>query len=84
MRNGRTPVTAIDSGFRIAMRTIIDSNLTTLIAAIVLFSLGAGPVKCFAVTLALGLLTSMFTAVFVTRAIVIIWVRRTRPKVVPI
>jgi preprotein translocase subunit SecD len=84
VRNGRTPVTAIDSGFRIAMRTIIDSNLTTLIAAIVLFSLGAGPVKGFAVTLALGLLTSMFTAVFVTRAIVIIWVRRTRPKVVPI
>lgn len=84
LRNGRTPVTAIDSGYRSAMRTIIDSNLTTLIAAIVLFSLGAGPVKGFAVTLAIGLITSMFTAVFVTRALVIVWLRRTRPKALPI
>ena len=84
LRNGRTPVTAIDSGFRTAMSTIIDANLTTLIAAIVLFSLGSGPVKGFAVTLAIGLITSMFTAVFVTRAIVVTWLRRTRPKALPI
>ncbi len=84
LRNGRTPVTAIDSGYRSAMRTIIDANLTTLIAAIVLFSLGSGPVKGFAVTLAIGLITSMFTAVFVTRAIVVVWLRRTRPKALPI
>tara|TARA_R110002096_G_scaffold4167_2_gene19704 strand:- start:1199 stop:2785 length:1587 start_codon:yes stop_codon:yes gene_type:complete len=84
LRNGRTPVTAIDSGYRSAMRTIIDSNLTTLIAALVLFSVGAGPIKGFAVTLAIGLITSMFTAVFVTRAIVVIWLRRTRPKAIPI
>lgn len=84
LRNGRTPVTAIDTGFRSAMRTIIDANLTTLIAAIVLFSIGTGPVKGFAVTLAIGLVTSMFTAVFVTRAIVVIWLRRTRPKALPI
>jgi preprotein translocase subunit SecD len=84
LRNGRTPATAIDSGFRAAMRTIVDANLTTLIAALVLFSLGSGPVKGFAVTLALGLITSMYTAVYVTRAIVVIWMRRTRPKTLPI
>ena len=84
LRAGRTPVTGIDTGFRSAMRTIIDANLTTLIAAVVLFNLGSGPVKGFAVTLAIGLVTSMFTAVFVTRAIVVIWLRRTRPKALPI
>ena len=84
LRNGRTPVTAIDSGYRSAMRTIVDSNLTTLIAALVLFSVGAGPIKGFAVTLAIGLITSMFTAVFVTRAMVVTWLRRTRPKTIPI
>ncbi len=84
LRNGRTPVTGIDSGFRSAMRTIIDANLTTLIAAIILFSFGSGPVKGFAVTLALGLITSMFTAVFVTRAMVVVWLRRRRPKTIPI
>jgi preprotein translocase subunit SecD len=82
--NGRTSVTAVDSGYRSAMRTIIDANLTTLIAAIVLFSFGSGPIKGFSVTLAIGLITSMFTAVFVTRAMVILWLRRTRPKVLPI
>ncbi len=84
LRNGRTSVTAIDSGYRSAMRTIIDANLTTLIAAVILFSFGSGPVKGFAVTLAIGLITSMFTAVFVTRAIVVIWLRQTRPKALPI
>ena len=84
LRNGRSPVTGIDTGFRSAMRTIVDSNLTTLIAAIILFSFGSGTVKGFAVTLAIGLVTSMFTAVFVTRAIVIVWLRQTRPKTIPI
>jgi preprotein translocase subunit SecD len=84
IQNGRTTVTAVDAGYRSAMRTIIDSNLTTLIAAIILFWFGTGPVKGFAVTLAIGLITSVFTAVFVTRAIVIIWLRRTRPKALPI
>ena len=84
LRNGRTSVTAIDSGYRAAMRTIIDANLTTLIAAIILFSFGSGPIKGFAVTLAIGLITSMFTAVFVTRAMVVIWLRQTRPKALPI
>ncbi len=84
LRNGRTPVTGIDAGFKSAMRTIIDANLTTLIAAIILFSFGSGPIKGFAVTLAIGLITSMFTAVFVTRAMVVIWLRQRRPKAIPI
>ena len=84
LRNGRTPVTGIDAGFKSAMRTIIDANLTTLIAAIILFSFGSGPVKGFAVTLAIGLITSMFTAVFVTRAMVIVWLRQRRREAVPI
>jgi len=57
--NGRSPVTAIDAGYRRAMTTIIDSNLTTLIAAVLLFQFGSGPIKGFAVTLAIGLITSM-------------------------
>ena len=84
LRNGRSPVAAIDSGYRSAMRTIIDANLTTLIAAMFLFGFGYGPIKGFAVTLAIGILTSMFTAVFVTRALVVAWLRRARPKALPI
>ena len=70
LRNGRTPLAAVDSGFDRAFVTIVDSNVTTLIAAIVLFQFGSGPVKGFAVTLTIGLLASMFTAITVTRAII--------------
>ena len=84
MQNGRSPVAAIDAGYSRALTTIIDSNLTTLIAALLLFSLGSGPVKGFAVTLAIGILTSMFTAIMVTRLMVITWLRRTRPRAIPI
>lgn len=84
MAAGRSPISAIDAGFSRALTTIIDSNLTTLIAAILLFALGSGPVKGFAVTLALGILTSMFTAIMVTRLIVVTWLRRARPKAIPI
>ena len=83
-RNGRGPVTAIDAGYRRAMTTILDSNLTTLFAAILLFAFGSGPVKGFAVTLAIGLMTSMFTATMLTRGLVILWLRRRRPQVLPI
>ena len=62
-RNGRTPISAVDSGYQRALTTIIDANITTLIAAILLFQFGSGPIKGFAVTLAIGLLTSMFTAI---------------------
>jgi protein-export membrane protein SecD len=77
---GRGPVTAIDTGYRRAMATIIDSNLTTLIAALLLFMFGTGPIKGFAVTLAIGLVTSMFTAIMLTRLLVVIWLRRRRPQ----
>ena len=81
---GRTPMSAIDAGYKRALTTIIDSNLTTLFAAIFLFSFGSGPIKGFAVTLAIGILTSMFTAIMVTRFMVVLWLRRRRPSVVPI
>jgi len=67
---GKTPLAAIDGGYDKALSTIVDANITTLIAAIVLFQFGSGPVKGFAVTLSVGILASMFTAIMVTRAIV--------------
>jgi SecD/SecF fusion protein len=82
-RNGRSVIQAIDSGFARALATIVDANLTTLIAAAVLFWLGSGPVKGFAVTLAIGIVTTVFTAFTFTRWLVAEWVRRTRPKEIP-
>ena len=82
--NGRSPINALDAGYRRAFTTIIDSNLTTLFAALFLFALGSGPVKGFAVTLGIGIMTSMFTAVMVTRLFVSIWARRRRPATLPI
>lgn len=70
LRNGNTPQAAIHAGFDRAFDTIIDSNLTTLIAAIMLFGFGTGPIKGFAVTLSIGILTSMFTAVTGSRALI--------------
>jgi SecD/SecF fusion protein len=82
-RNGRSVIQAIDSGFARALATIVDANLTTLIAAAVLFWLGSGPVKGFAVTLAIGIVTTVFTAFTFTRWLVAEWVRRWRPKEIP-
>jgi preprotein translocase subunit SecD len=70
LRNGNTPHASINAGYEKAFATILDSNITTLIAAVVLFAFGTGPIKGFAVTLSLGLLTSMFTAILVTRAVI--------------
>ena len=84
MRNGRGPVTAIDAGYRRALTTIVDANLTTLIAAVLLFVFGSGPIKGFAVTLTIGLVTSMFTAIMLTRLLIVFWLRRTRPQTLPI
>jgi len=67
---GKTPLSAIDGGYEKAFSTIVDANITTLIAAIVLFQFGSGPVKGFAITLSVGIIASMFTAIMVTRAIV--------------
>lgn len=84
LRNGRTAINAIDAGFTRALATIMDSNITTFIAAAVLFYIGTGPVRGFAVTLGIGIITTVFTAFTVTRLIVATWVRWKRPQVVPI
>ncbi|WMS42408.1 protein translocase subunit SecD [Acuticoccus sp. MNP-M23] len=81
---GRTPILAIDTGFARAFNTILDANVTTLIAAVILFQLGSGPIRGFAVTLALGILTTVFTAFLFTRLLVALWVRRKRPTAIPV
>jgi preprotein translocase subunit SecD len=68
IRNGNSPQASIHAGYEKAFSTITDANVTTLLAAIVLFTLGSGPVKGFAITLSIGILTSMFTAIVGTRA----------------
>ena len=70
LRNANSPQASIHSGYEKAFSTIVDANITTLIAAIVLFNFGTGPIKGFAVTLSIGIITSLFTAIFVTRGVV--------------
>lgn len=82
-RQGRSVIQAIDTGFSKALATIVDSNVTSFIATIVLFWLGSGPVKGFAVTFAIGILTTVFTAFTFTRLLVSIWLRRAKPKELP-
>jgi len=84
VRQGRTPISAVDAGYGRALTTIIDANVTTLIAAILLYVFGSGPVRGFAVTLAIGIVTSLFTAIMLTRLIVVTWLRRSQPKELPI
>src|SRR3989440_5009543 len=84
VRNRRSAISAIDAGFRRALSTILDSNITTFIAAAVLFYIGTRPVRGFAVTLGIGILTTVFTAFTLTRLIVAAWVRWKRPQRVPI
>jgi preprotein translocase subunit SecD len=84
VRHGRNAISAIDAGFSRALATILDSNITTFIAAAVLFYIGTGPVRGFAVTLGIGIVTTVFTAFTVTRLIVASWVRWKRPQTVPI
>jgi preprotein translocase subunit SecD len=84
LRGGRTAISAIDAGFKRALPTILDSNITTFIAAAVLFYIGTGPVRGFAVTLGIGIITTVFTAFLFTRLIVAGWVRWKRPQSVPI
>jgi preprotein translocase subunit SecD len=84
LRAGRNAISAIDAGFKRALSTILDSNITTFIAAAVLFYIGTGPVRGFAVTLGIGIITTVFTAFTLTRLIVAGWVRWKRPQTVPI
>jgi len=82
--NGRSPMSAVDSGFSRAMSTIIDANLTTLIAAIILFSFGTGPIKGFSVTLMIGIMTSFFSAIMVTRILAVYWLKKNKPSTIKI
>jgi protein-export membrane protein SecD len=83
-RGGRTPLSAVNTGFDEAIRTIVDANLTALIVALALFQFGTGPVKGFAITLGFGIITTMFTAVTFTRLLVAFWFRRARPAAIPL
>jgi len=80
IRTGRSAISAIDAGFTRALATILDSNITTFLAAAVLFFIGTGPVRGFAVTLGIGIITTVFTAFTLTRLIVAWWVRWARPQ----
>jgi SecD/SecF fusion protein len=80
---GRSIVSAIEAGFNRAFSTIMDSNVTMLIAAVILFLLGSGPVKGFAVTMILGIMTTVITAVTMTRMMIALWYRTARPKQLP-
>lgn len=80
LRNGRSVISAIDKGFQLALNTIVDSQLTSLVVALMLFSFGTGPVKGFAVSMSIGIITSIFTATIVTRMMVIAWLRTRRPQ----
>jgi len=83
-RNGRSPITSVEAGYEHAMATIIDANVTHCVAAGVMILLGEGPIRGFAVTLLIGVLTSIFTAVIVARWIMSIWLKTFRPKWIPI
>jgi preprotein translocase subunit SecD len=80
LRLGKTPAAAVETGYTRATVTILDANITTILAAIVLYQFGTGPIKGFAVTLTIGLACSMFTAIFVTRLLFDYVIRRYRPK----
>ena len=84
VRGGRTVISSLQAGFERAFGTILDSHVTTLVAGALMFWLGSGPIKGFAVTLSLGVLTSLFSAILVTRLIIVTWLRRFRPKAIPI
>ena len=84
MHSGRSMLSSLDAGFKRAFGTILDSHVTTLVAGALLYMLGSGPVKGFAVTLSVGTLISLFSAILVTRLQIVTWLQRYRPKVIPL
>ena len=80
LKTAKGPSRAIELGYEKALSAILDANITTFITAVILFAMGSGPVRGFSITLGLGILTSVFTAIFVTRLLVVIWFERRRPK----
>ena len=79
-RRGRKVIDAVETGYKEAFRAIFDANITHAISAALMFYFGSGPIRGFAVVLGFGILTSVFTAVFLTRMLVVLWLRRTRPR----
>ncbi|WP_425050057.1 protein translocase subunit SecD [Psychromarinibacter sp. S121] len=84
LKTARGPSRAIELGYEKALSAILDANITTFITAVILFVMGSGPVRGFAVTLGLGIVTSVFTAIFVTRLLIVIWFERRRPKTIEV
>ncbi len=84
LKSARGPARAIELGYEKALSAIVDANVTTFITAVILFAMGSGPVRGFAITLGLGILTSAFTAIFVTRLFVVMWFERRRPKTIEV
>lgn len=84
LKTAKGPARAIELGYQRALSAIVDANITTLITAFILFALGSGPVRGFAITLGLGIITSVFTAIFVTRLLIVLWFERTRPKTIEV
>ena len=84
LRTARGPARAIELGYQRALSAIVDANITTFIIAAILFVLGSGPVRGFAITLGVGILTSVFTAIFVTRLLIVLWFERARPKTIEV
>ena len=80
LKSGRSIMNSIDLGYKFAVKTILDANFTTLIAALLLFNYGSGPIKGFAVTLSIGIVTSMFTALVLTKLLVTIWIVKFKPN----
>lgn len=83
-KHGKTPLAALDSGYSRALATIVDANLTTLIKMLLLYTFGSGPVKGFAVTISIGIVTSMITATLLVRLLILVWIRYRRPKLLPV
>jgi preprotein translocase subunit SecD len=84
LKSAKGPARAIELGYEKALSAIADANVTTFITAVILFAMGSGPVRGFAITLGLGILTSVFTAIFVTRLMVVMWFERRRPKTIEV
>ena len=84
LKSSKGPARAIELGYERAFSAIIDANITTLIAAVILFVMGSGPVRGFAITLGFGIVTSVFTAIWVTRLLISTWMARRRPKTIEV
>ena len=84
IKAGKSVLGALEAGFKMAFGTIFDANVTMLIAALVLFGVGSGPIRGFAVTLILGIITTVFTAFTFTRLLVSLWVKGVKPKAIPL